>query len=37
MAGVLMGTTHPVVIDYPITSGENKLVEIALAVLLAGS
>jgi phosphate butyryltransferase len=37
MAGVLMGTTHPVVIDYPITSGENKLVEIGLAVLLAGS
>lgn len=37
MAGVLMGTTHPVVIDYPITSGENKLAEIALAVLLSGT
>ncbi len=36
MAGVLMGTTHPVVIRYPITSGENQLVEIALAVLLSG-
>jgi phosphate butyryltransferase len=36
MAGVLMGTTHPVIIDLPITSGENKLVEIALAVLLSG-
>jgi len=36
MAGVLMGTTHPVIIDLPITSGENRLVEIALAVLLSG-
>ncbi|MCX5833699.1 MAG: phosphate acyltransferase [Deltaproteobacteria bacterium] len=36
MAGILMGTTHPVIVDLPITSGENKLVEIALAVLLSG-
>ncbi len=36
MAGVLMGTSHPVIIHVPITSGENKLVEIALAVLLSG-
>ena len=36
MAGVLMGTTHPVIIDLPITSGENRLVEIALAALLSG-
>jgi len=36
MAGVLMGTTHPVIIDLPITSGENKAVEIALAALLSG-
>ena len=36
MAGVLMGTTHPVIIDLPITSGENRLVEIALAVILSG-
>ncbi len=36
MAGVLMGTTHPVIIHLPLTSGENKIVEIALAVLLSG-
>jgi len=32
MAGVLMGTARPVILDLPFVSVENKIVEIALAV-----
>ena len=35
MAGVLMGTARPVILDLPFVSVENKIVEIALAVLMA--
>ena len=34
MAGVLMGTSSPVILDLPFVSTENKLTEIAVAVLL---
>lgn len=34
MAGVLMGTSRPVILDLPFVSNDNKLVEIAIAVLL---
>jgi phosphate butyryltransferase len=34
MAGVLMGTARPVILDLPFVSVENKIVEIALAVLM---
>jgi len=34
MAGVLMGTSHPVILDLPWISREDKLAEAALAVLL---
>jgi phosphate butyryltransferase len=36
MAGVVMGTGSPVVLDLPFVSPVNKIVEIALAVLMAG-
>jgi len=36
MAGVLMGTGSPVVLDLPFVSPDNKVIEIALAALLAG-
>lgn len=36
MAGALMGTSRPVVLDLPFVSPDGKLVEIALAVLMAG-
>jgi hypothetical protein len=36
MAGVLMGTGSPVVLDLPFVSQENKVIEIALAALMAG-
>jgi phosphate butyryltransferase len=35
MAGVLMGTARPVILDLPFVSVENKIVEIALSVLMA--
>jgi hypothetical protein len=35
MAGALMGTSSPVVLDLPFVSAPNKVIEIALAVLLA--
>jgi len=31
----LMGTARPVILDLPFVSVENKIVEIALAVLMA--
>lgn len=34
MAGVLMGTSSPVILDLPFVPTENKLIEIAVAVLL---
>ncbi len=34
MAGVLMGTSSPVILDLPFVSTDNKLTEIAIAVLL---
>jgi phosphate butyryltransferase len=34
MAGVLMGTSRPVILDLPFVSIDNKLTEIAIAVLL---
>jgi phosphate butyryltransferase len=36
MAGVLMGTGSPVVLDLPFVTQDNKVIEIALAVLMAG-
>ncbi len=36
VAGVLMGTSCPVILDLPFVPRENKRVEIALAVLLSG-
>jgi phosphate butyryltransferase len=36
MAGVLMGTGSPVVLDLPFVSQDNKVIEIALAALMAG-
>jgi phosphate butyryltransferase len=36
MAGVVMGTGSPVVLDLPFVSSGNKIIEIALAVLMAG-
>jgi phosphate butyryltransferase len=36
MAGVIMGTTKPVILNLPFVSGENRIVEIALASLLGG-
>ncbi len=36
MAGVVMGTGSPVVLDLPFVSPGNKIIEIALAVLMAG-
>jgi phosphate butyryltransferase len=36
MAGVLMGTGSPVVLDLPFVSQANKVIEIALAALMAG-
>jgi len=36
MAGVLMGTGSPVVLDLSFVSPENKVIEIALATLMAG-
>jgi len=35
MAGVLMGTGSPVVLDLPFVTQENKVIEIALAALMA--
>jgi hypothetical protein len=35
MAGVLMGTGSPVVLDLPFVTPDNKIIEIALAVLMA--
>jgi phosphate butyryltransferase len=35
-AGVVMGTTKPVILDLPFISPENRIVEIALASLVAG-
>jgi hypothetical protein len=34
MAGVMMGTANPVILDLPFVSTDNKLIEIAIAVLL---
>jgi len=34
MAGVLMGTSRPVILDMPFVSTDNKLTEVAMAVLL---
>ena len=34
MAGVLMGTSRPVILDLPFVSTDNKLTEVAMAVLL---
>ncbi len=36
MAGALMGTVSPVVLDLPFVSPDKKVVEIALATLMAG-
>ncbi|MBA4397132.1 MAG: phosphate butyryltransferase [Syntrophus sp. (in: bacteria)] len=36
MAGVLMGTGSPVVLDLPFVSPDNKVIEIALAAVMAG-
>jgi phosphate butyryltransferase len=36
MVGVLMGTGSPVVLDLPFVSQDNKVIEIALAALMAG-
>ena len=36
MACALMGTSHPVVLNLPFVPAENRLTEIALAVLLCG-
>ena len=36
MAGVLMGTGSPVVLDLPFVTQDNKIIEIALAALMAG-
>lgn len=36
MVGVLMGTGNPVVLDLPFVSQDNKVIEIALAALMAG-
>lgn len=36
MIGALMGTTRPVVLDLPFVTQDNKVVEIALAVLMSG-
>lgn len=36
MAGVLMGTGSPVVLDLPFVLQDNKVIEIALAALMAG-
>jgi phosphate butyryltransferase len=36
MAGVLMGTGSPVVLDMPFVTLDNKIIEIALATLMAG-
>jgi phosphate butyryltransferase len=36
MAGAVMGTGSPVVLDLPFVSPDNKVIEIALAVLLTG-
>jgi phosphate butyryltransferase len=35
MAGVVMGTRSPMVLDLPFVSPDNKVIEIALAVLMA--
>jgi phosphate butyryltransferase len=35
-AGVLLGTVKPVILNIPFVSGENRLVEIALASLMCG-
>lgn len=34
MAGILMGTSNPVILDLPFVSNENKVTEIALAALI---
>ncbi|MCL0074024.1 phosphate acyltransferase [Dehalococcoidia bacterium] len=34
MAGMLMGTSNPIILDLPFVSNENKVVEIALAALI---
>ncbi len=34
MAGILMGTSKPVILDLPFVSNENKVTEIALAALI---
>ena len=36
MAGVIMGTARPVIMNLPIVSAENRIVEIALACLRSG-
>lgn len=35
-AGAIMGTEHPVILNLPFVSDENKLAEIALAALICG-
>lgn len=34
MAGILMGTSNPIILDLPFVSNENKVTEIALAALI---
>jgi len=34
MAGVLLGPNRPIILDVPFVSAENKLIEIALAILM---
>jgi phosphate butyryltransferase len=36
MAGAIMGTANPVILNIPFVSDENKVVEIALAALICG-
>jgi phosphotransacetylase len=36
MAGVVMGTVKPVILDLPFVSRQDRIVEIALACLLSG-
>jgi phosphate butyryltransferase len=36
MIGALMGTARPVVLDLPFVTQDNKVIEIALAVLMSG-
>jgi phosphotransacetylase len=36
VAGALMGTTKPVILNIPFISEENRMVEIAMAALICG-